>query len=195
MAETLEAKVRRTAPDRIRSSREKVDDYVITASITILGAFVVLLTLREAPSRISAYLGALSIASLVLGLLSALWHKYRAPLREARFEALMVERMYKASDDILEFADTFGIRGGPLSPKVHEQARKTIAAHLQVMGGDLDTIRREVASSPLPERYAKLKHLLDMCAVRVRYSCFAFGMIMFVAAVLAVVIHGRFTTP
>jgi hypothetical protein len=199
MADTLESQVRRKSAERIGRSREKVDDYVITASITIIAAFVVLLSVREASgSRIGAVLGAVSITSLTLGLLAALWHRYRAPMRQARFELLEAERIGKASGDILEFwnmlGKLLGKQGTPgpvvLPADVEDHARKTIGAHLQVMGADLSAIRRTVLSTPLPERHGRLNHSLDVLAERVRYPAFLAGMITFLCAIIVVVLKG-----
>lgn len=66
--------------------QEKIDDYLITTCITLLGGFMILFSIDEQVSFIASILSIIATILITSTLLLSFWYKYRRALRNSIFE-------------------------------------------------------------------------------------------------------------
>lgn len=82
----------------IEIQKDKVDSYLITTDITLLAAFLILLSINNGIQPIKILTTVAIITSLIalsLSLLFSLWHKYRISIRKSIFDDLKKEAVNK----------------------------------------------------------------------------------------------------
>ena len=91
----------------LEKERDTVDNFVITALITLIAAFIIIITLKTPSDVYVSYATIISLFCLIFSLFACLWHRFRFPFRQKIF---LIERDKKISDisgDIADFVETF----------------------------------------------------------------------------------------
>jgi len=184
----------------VEQERDKVDNYIITANITLIAAFMVIVTIKEVDAKYLNYTYLSSFGGLTLSLLCSLWHKYRFPKRKLALEKESREIVHNVSGELATFLENILIpfkahkvkeiksQNPNITPAQIEKAVKkeieqnaggTIKTYLEKFQYDLDIKKKEILSKPLDENGAILKHLIDRFTQSFRYIGFVVGILFF----------------
>jgi hypothetical protein len=173
-------------------ARAQVDNYIITACISLIAAFVVILTVKKPVGQVAGWTSFCSLFFLVAGLLASLWHKIRHPIRVDAYERQKKSKAEECTDKIYDFYMTY-VRTNPdartelattnLDGKYSSRFKEVIAAHLQNMSTDMKLIQEQIFHQPLDEKNPRMKYCLDGVARRLRYAGFVLGVILFLTSV------------
>lgn len=186
--------------------KEKIDDYLLTACITLLGGFTVLLSVSE-PSNAASIAGGFAIVCFVLTLAFTLWHKYRRAVRNSIFEDKKKEMFKEFEEDlraIKESAKEFTKiklsnflllnidalmkdRDGTLKRMEGEVAKlpgeeKIVDAFAENWSNKIQNLYKSSYRGPLSEKVAWPKYILEYFAIKGRHFLFILGLLLFLSS-------------
>ena len=90
---------------KLEEEKNIIDGYLNTASITLIGGFLVLFSIKEFNSKISLWLAIISLTLFIFTFLFNLWYKYRRTLKEAILEDKTSECIDKEIDAIVSYTE------------------------------------------------------------------------------------------
>lgn len=196
--------------NKVELEREKVDNYLITACITLIAAFIVILSIKKPAETYISYTYLISLFFLIICLLFSLWHKFRFPLRQEKFEKAKKKLVRDISGEIAEFAEEFALPASQLrlnklkeeNPEVDdkelkkravsadstEKTKKIIITHLEKLNYQMKEKSDEIFQKPMNEKNSKLKFWLDMLSKTFRYWTFGIGILFFFVSIFMTII-------
>lgn len=184
----------------VEQERDKVDNYIITANITLIAAFMVIITIKEIDDQYLNYAYLTSFSGLTLSLLCSLWHKYRFPKRRLALEKESHEIIHNVSGELATFMENIltpykaqkikeikanqpNITPSELDKLVKKEldvnAGGTIRTYLEKFQYDLDLKKKEILSKPMNESLPIAKHFIDRFTQSFRYIGFIVGILFF----------------
>lgn len=196
--------------NKIELEREKVDNYLITACITLIAAFIVIISIKKPSQIYISYAYLISLFFLITCLLFSLWHKFRFPIRQEKFEREREKLVSDISEEIVDFAEEFVLPASQLKvnklkaeqPDLsHEELKKrvlegdsknktkrVIITQLEKLNYQLKEKSEEIFQKPLNEKSSKLKFRLDMLSKSYRYWAFGVGILFFFLSIFMTLI-------
>lgn len=190
----------------IKQERDKVDGYIITANITVIAAFIIILSIKKPEIIYISYASIASLFGLIASLLFSLWHKYRLPKRQLLFEQEKEKLISDMGGDIADFAETFvlptsilkvkeqissgqivtkeEIKGIVANEKDKDKIKKVIVTHLEKLNFQLRDSHEKIFNKPLNEKNAKTKFYIDKASKSFRHGLFVVGIIFFFLAII-----------
>lgn len=196
--------------NKVELEREKVDNYLITACITLIAAFIVILSIKKPNQPYISYTYLISLFFLITCLLFSLWHKFRFPIRQERFERIKDKILNEISGEIADFANEFALPASQLrlnklkeeNPTLNEvelkkkvidgdsteKTKKVIITYIEKLNYQLKEKSNEIFQKPLKEKNSKLKFRLDMLSKSFRYWAFGIGILFFFVSIFMTII-------
>ncbi|WP_420552248.1 hypothetical protein [Tenacibaculum aiptasiae] len=196
--------------NRIELEREKVDNYLITACITLIAAFIVILSIKKPSENYISYTYLISLLFLITCLLFSLWHKFRFPIRQEKYERIKDKILTDISGEIADFAEEFVLPASQLrlnklkaeNPTMNddelkkrvvegdskEKTKKVITTYIEKLNYQLKEKSNEIFQKPLEEKNSKLKFRLDMVSKSFRYWAFGIGILFFFVSIFMTII-------
>lgn len=192
----------------LEKEHDKIDDYLIVACITLLAGFTVLLTISKTNSILSSLAGAFAILSFVISFLFALWHKYRKAIRKDLFEkkktaifrefekdleALKdhVREVTKLQisnyllthlDEVAKDREAVFARLKESMPDTPGQDRLT-ELYAENITSKISSAHKDYFHSPLEEKRAIAKWIIERWAIKGRYYAFLLGLLAFLVSI------------
>ena len=184
----------------ILKQQDKVDGQIITACITLIAAFAVIISIKKPTDQYLSYAYISSLGLLTVSLLSSLWHKYRFPKRQNLYKKEINKVIHEMSGKIADFGENIliplkqrklveakqkddQIPFQELAKKVDEENNKhasgVIMTYLEQLNYKTAEKHQEVFNKPLEEKNAILKFRLDKLTKFLRYPTFVAGLIFF----------------
>ena len=91
----------------MKDNKSSVDNYIITTCITLITAFVIMLTIETPANKPLSVSVILSMLCLILTFLGSLWHKGRWNYRTAFFKRERERIIHEFANDVTKFAHNF----------------------------------------------------------------------------------------
>ena len=191
--------------DDFKKEKEKIDGYIITTCITLIGSFIIISSIRKPENIYLNFSYIISILSLVISLLSSLWHKLRYAKRSIVFEQEKTKTMHTVSNEICDFAEDFMLptlqadrvalkkADSALSDKEIKKLawskkevtmRNTIGSFLKNMDNELREAHEKTYDKPLNEEFSKPLFFLDKASQKVRYASFVIGIAFYLFSII-----------
>lgn len=182
----------------IKKERDQVDNYIITTNITIIAAFVILLSIDKPQNIYINSASGVSLFFLVISLLCFFWHKYRFPVKQTMFAEEEKRIIGNISGNIADFAENFlipksistlkkdGISENSKNEEIKKDlsnGKKVIVTHLEFLSSMLESNYNKCFNKPLKEKNAKVKFYLDRFCILYRYKIFTLGIFSFIVAI------------
>lgn len=196
--------------NKVELEREKVDNYIITSCITLIGAFIIILSIKKPTEAYISYSYLISLLFLIISLLFSLWHKFRFPVRQQMFEQEKDRLISNISSEIADFAEEFVLPAAQMKfnqarlkypdlsedeikkKSIDEEAKgktkKVIVTHLEKLNYQMKEKSDEIFRKPLNERYSKLKFRIDILSKTFRYWAFGIAIIFFFSSIFLTII-------
>lgn len=186
--------------EEILKQQDRVDGQIITACITLIAAFAVIISIKKPNDQYLSYAYISSLGFLTVSLLSSLWHKYRFPKRQELYKKEVNKVIRDLSSKIADFGENILIplkerklsearakdQQTPfpeLAKKVNEEndkhASNIIMTYLEQLNYKTAEKKDEVFNKPLKEKNATIKFRLDKLTNFLRYPTFVAGIIFF----------------
>lgn len=186
--------------EEIIRQQDKVDGQIITACITLIAAFAIIISIKKPTDQYLSYAYISSLGFLTLSLMSSLWHKYRFPKRQDLYKKEVNKVIHELSGKIADFGENILIplkqrklieaqqqdKQTPfpeLAKKVDEENNKhasnVIMTYLEQLNYKTAEKYSEVFNKPLKEDNAILKFRIDKTTNFLRYPTFVAGIIFF----------------
>jgi len=186
--------------DGIVQKQDKVDGQIITACITLIAAFAVIISIKKPTNEYLSYAYISSLGFLTVSLLSSFWHKYRYPKRQDLYKKEVNKVISDLSGKIADFWENILI---PLKQRKLEEARlkdkqtpvpelakkvndendkhasNVIMTYLEQLNYKTAEKREEIFNKPLNEKNAITKFRIDKLTSFIRYPAFVAGIIFF----------------
>lgn len=194
------------AKQSLRNEQETVDNYILTALITLIAAFIIILSIKAPSDVYVASSSAISLACLILSLLLSLWHKLRFPKRLHIFEREKEQQIKNISGEITDFANNFyyptieaktyeilsnnpelskeAVKKLVSSDKIDDKTEKVIITYLEKLNYIVKESHQKIFNQPLDEKGRKTKYLIDKFAQVTRYPFFVVGLVFFFIAII-----------
>tara|TARA_R110002072_G_C7733168_1_gene515933 strand:- start:63 stop:704 length:642 start_codon:yes stop_codon:yes gene_type:complete len=90
---------------KLEKEKEVIDGYLNTATITLIGGYLVLFSIKEFNSKTSLWLAIISLTLFVFTFLFNLWFKYRKTLKSEILEEKTRKCIDKEIESIISYAD------------------------------------------------------------------------------------------
>jgi hypothetical protein len=196
--------------NKVELEREKVDNYLISACITLIAAFIIILSIKKPSQNYISYTYLISLFFLIICLLFSLWHKFRFPIRQEKFEKVKDKIMTDISGEIAEFAEEFVLPASQLrlnkltveNPNMNEDelkkmalegnsknsSKKVIITYIEKLNYQLKEKSNEIFEKPLKEKNSKIKFRLDMLSKSFRYWAFGIGILFFFVSIFMTIV-------
>ena len=195
--------------DLMRGEQEKIDNYLITTSIVLLGGFTILLSVNKNPFYYSSILNVIAVSCFTLTIGFSLWQKYRKALRRTIFEGEQEKLIADSVKDIkalMELAGQFaGLEGKNYAISHQDELGQNkevfgekMKAELKGMPGKehiiqvfaenisnkIQLLHNKSFGGRLEEKAATPKYIIEYIAVNYRYYIFSLGLLSFVGSLL-----------
>lgn len=190
----------------VQKERDKVDDYIITANIALIAAFIILLSIENNKNVYASAASAFSLFGIITSLLLSLWHKWRFPHRKHLFEIEKAKLIQNISQEMADFTTTFILpiyiqhtfkNGNQQLPqekidfkKAYDEAidkektKQIFTTQLEKLNYQLKEAREKYFDKPLQERNARVKFALDKSAGFGRNKFFILGLFFFLISII-----------
>ncbi len=162
--------------EKVELEQDKVDNYLITACITLIASFTIIMSIKKPGSSLASYTYLVSLLFLITSLLTLLWHKFRFPKRRALFN---IEQKYIIQDASTNIETHMEKIISPSYDISEELRTKSIIVHIENMLYKIKEKYDETYLKPLMEPHSKFKHLLDRFSKSARYKTFTVGIVFF----------------
>ncbi|PIB30447.1 hypothetical protein BFP78_13290 [Gaetbulibacter sp. 5U11] len=90
---------------KLDKEKEAIDGYLNTTTITLIGGYLVLFSIKEFNSKVSLWLAIVSLSLFVLTFLFNLWYKYRKTLKSEILEEKTRKCIDKEIEAVVGYAD------------------------------------------------------------------------------------------
>ena len=91
----------------MKNNKINVDNYIITTCITLIAAFVIMLTIKTPANKLLSISVILSMLCLILTFLESLWHKVRWNYRTSFFKKERERIIREFANNVTKFAINF----------------------------------------------------------------------------------------
>jgi len=188
------------------NDRMVVDNYIITALITLISAFIIILTIKKPTNDLVSYFSVLSLFCLIFSFLLCLWHRLRFPYRQRLYAIEKDKKIHEISQEIADFEikyvrpkkklnaielysknpelDNKKIQELSYSEKDEEDTKNIIIVYLKKFNFEMKEINEKIFSKPLDENHRKTKYFIDSFAKTSRYPLFVIGLISFFLSII-----------
>lgn len=178
----------------INSEQQKVDEHIIIANITVIAAFILILSVNDLGSLYVKITAILSLLFLIISLFMLLWNKYRFPIRQVLFSRDKEELLSGVSEKIADFAEKLVIPHykNEMFKKVSSDqhsvkkdiiedmiVKDTIITYLENLNFKTTLSEERIFNLPLNEDYRILNNWLDKICRFYRYIFFVSGVLLF----------------
>lgn len=196
--------------DSKENERDEVDNYIITTCITLIAAFIIILSINKPDDLYIVYSYLSSLFFLILSFLFFLWHKLRYPIRKKLFERAQKVAISNISAEIAGFIEEYFYPATKnkaielaretdpqnynenLKKKFIEEhsdkARPIIETYIEKLNFKLKEKSKEIFKKPLKENFSNLKHFLDLTAMKSRYHLFLLAILFFFLSIFLTVL-------
>jgi len=189
---------------KVIKEKEKIDNFLITASITLLAGFSTIMSIKESSSNYSSYFAAVSIFCFALTLFFTLWHRLRKAVHDAMFQKRKNEWAESVKKDIGALLDVHGKalkriletykKFLTIEPQIKKDLKEIMTDEINKTSEDyrplilpiaesaslkLEKIFFQIYKTPLKERDSKIKFVIDYLSDSTRYYVFIIGLITF----------------
>jgi len=196
--------------NRIETEQDKVDSYIITACITLIAAFAIIISIKKPSDEYLSYSYLIALLALTISLLASLWHKFRFPKRQELYKKEFDKVLRKISGEIADFGENILIPLKQtklieaqareknmslieLTKKVNEDndkhAKNVIKTYLEKLNFESKEKSREIFKKPLNEKNSYIKHQIDRIAQGLRYFSFTVGLIFFFVSIFMTLLN------
>ena len=90
---------------KLDKEKEVIDSYLNTATITLIGGYLVLFSIKEFNSKISLWLAIISLTLFIITFLFNLWFKYRKTLKSELLEERTRKCIDKEVEAVISYAE------------------------------------------------------------------------------------------
>jgi len=177
-----------------------VDNVILTALIALIGSGLLVLSVKKPENIFLCYSLLATFFFNMISFLGILWHKVRWQKRrkilDSRREEIVTKHASKISRVLKSFlAPKMMLKSimeqsssdGKLSEEKLKSIRKSVADEpetdelirglVENLGNEMNRMCNVVLQKPLNERFARIKHLVDIATDKTRYYFFTVGIV------------------
>lgn len=191
--------------ENIKNEHDVVDNSIITANISFMVSFIIILSIKRPESNYIIISSITSLVGLTFSLLFSFWHKYRMPIKNNYYQKLKNDIISNTSDELVHFSESYflplvmydieKIKKEKISTSIdslidsavktqNDKAYQIIKTHIENFQFKMQDLKNKIYNTPLKEDNAKAKFIIDKISETFRYILFFIGVFFFLITIV-----------